>query len=154
MPHGEEDLHKNKIDDLLLIISTKKGYNAVLELISRVHFNTHFPEFQNVYIPDIKNNTAMVFDEQWELRNIEDVISNLHDTKTDFITDNKDIFYKHLNIGEQAVYLRWEASMNNRNTAEYKEYITDTHNKIKLLMYNKREMVIATKKRRAIKNKV
>jgi len=151
VPHGEEDLNKNKVDDLLLILSTKKGYNAVLELITRVHFNAHFPEFQNVYIPNIKNNTAMVFNEQWELRNIDDVISDLHDAKTDYITDNKDIFYKHLNVGEQLVYSRWAASMNNRDSAEYKEYITDMHQKIKLLIYNKRDMVIATKKRQGIK---
>jgi hypothetical protein len=152
VPHGEEDLMKNKVDDLLLILSTKKGYNAVLELISRVHFNSRFPEFQNVYIPDIKNNTAMVFDQVWELKNTEEVINNLYDSKSDYITDNKDIFYKHLNIGEQAVYARWAASNNNRNTEEYKEYITDMHKKIKLLMYNKKDMVIATKKLQAIKN--
>ena len=151
VPHGQEDLAKNKIDDLLLIISTKKGYNSVLELISRVHFNSRFPEFQNVYIPDIKNNTAMVFGEEWELKNIEDVITDLHDSKSDYIMDNKDIFYKHLNVGEQAVYARWAANNNNRDTAEFKEYITDIHKKIKLLMYNKREMVIETKKLQAIK---
>jgi len=151
VPHGQEDLAKNKIDDLLLIISTKKGYNSVLELISRVHFNSKFPEFHNVYIPNIKNNTAMVFDKEWELRNIEDVITDLHDSKSDYIMDNKDIFYKHLNIGEQAVYARWVENNNNRDTAEFKEYITDIHQKIKLLMYNKREMVIETKKLQAIK---
>ena len=146
VPHGEEDLVKNKVDDLLLILSTKKGYNAVLELITRVHFNSRFPEFQNVYIPDIKNNTAMVFDQVWELKNIDDVISNLYDTKSDYITDNKDIFFKHLNPGEQLVYQRWATSNSNRDSAEFKSYIKDTHNKIKLLMYNKREMVITTKK--------
>ena len=151
VPHGEEDLAKNKVDDLMLILSTKKGYNAVLDLITRVHFNANFPEFQNVYIPDIKNNTAMVFDEVWKLKNIEDVISNLHDTKSDYITDNKDIFYKHLNIGEQAVYQRWAESMNNRDSAEFKTYIIDMHKKIKLLMYNNREMVIETKKLQANK---
>ena len=151
VPHGEEDLAKYKIDDLMLIISTKKGYNAVLELISRVHFNSRFPEFQNIYIPDIKNNTAMVFDQEWELKNIEDVITDLHDTKTDYIMDNKDLFFKHLNVGEQAVYARWAANNNNRDTEEYKEYIKSTHKKIKLLMYNKREMVIANKKLQAMK---
>jgi len=155
VPHGQEDLNKNKVDDLLLIIATKKGYNSVLELISRVHFNAHFPEFQNVYIPDIKNNTAMVFNQQWELMNIEDVITNLHDAKSDYIMDNKDIFYKHLNVGEQIVYGRWEENNNNRDSAEFKEYIADVHKKIKLLMYNKREMVIANKKLQKMKkNKI
>ena len=93
----------------------------------------------------------MVFDEVWKLKNIEDVISNLHDTKSDYITDNKDIFYKHLNIGEQAVYQRWAESMNNRDSAEFKTYIIDMHKKIKLLMYNNREMVIETKKLQANK---
>jgi hypothetical protein len=146
VPHGQEDLVKHKVDDLLLILSTKKGYNAVLELITRVHFNSRFPEFQNVYIPDIKNNTAMVFGDEWELKRIDDVINNLYDTKSNFITDNKEIFYKHLNVREQAVYLKWETNNNDRNTEEFKEYIYDLYSKIKLLMYNKKDMVIATKK--------
>ena len=153
VPHGQEDLMKNKVDDLLLILATKKGYNAVLDLITRVHFNPRFPEFQNVYIPDIKNNTIMVFDEEWSLKNTEEVISNLYDTKTEYIMDNKDIFYKHLNVGEQAVYARWAESNNNRDTAEHKEYIRETHKKIKLLMYNKKDMVIATKKLQSNNNK-
>jgi hypothetical protein len=93
----------------------------------------------------------MVFDEEWELKNIEDVISNLHDTKSDFIMDNKDIFYKHLNVGEQIVYKRWAENNIDRNSDEFKIYIADMYKKIKLLMYNKREMVIATKKLQEIK---
>jgi hypothetical protein len=151
VPYGQEDLIKNKVDDLLLIISAKKGYNAVLELITRVHFNSRFPEFQNVYIPDIKNNIAMVFDEEWELNNIEDVISNLYDTNSKYITDNKDIFYEYLNLDEQIVYSRWAESNYDRESDEFKSYIAEMYKKIKLLMYNKRDMVLATKKLQAIK---
>lgn len=151
VPHGKEPLNENKSNDLLLIIATKKGYNAVLEIITRVHFNENYPEFQNIYVPNIKNNNVMVYNQKWELKSIEEVISNLHDTKSDYIIENKDIFYEHLNINEQLVYARWAARLCNRNSAEYKEYITDMHKKIKLLMYNKRDMVLATKKLQQIK---
>ena len=151
VPHGSEDLIKHKIDELLLILSTKKGFNGVLELIMRVHFSSRFPEFQNVYIPDIKNKYAMVYDTEWTLKNTEDVISNLYDTKSDFIIENRDIFYKYLNPGEKIVYDRWATCNNDRNTEDFKEYITNMHEQIKLILFNKRNMVIATKKLREIK---
>lgn len=146
VPHGEEDLAKSKVDELLLILSTKKGFNAVPELIMRVHFSSRFPEFQNVYIPDIKNKYAMVYDTKWDLKNIEDVISNLYETKSEFITENKDIFYKHLNPGEKIVYERWAKCNMNRDSEDFKLYITNTREQIKLLLFNNRDMVIATKK--------
>jgi hypothetical protein len=117
----------------------------------RIHFSSRFPEFQNVYIPDIKNKYAMVYDNEWELKNIEDVISNLYNTKSDFITENKDIFYKHLNPGEKIVYERWAKCNNDRNTEDFKEYIENMHEQIKLLLFNKRDLVIATKKLQGIK---
>ena len=146
VPHGEEDLVKNKIDDLLLVLSTKKGFNAVLDLITRIHFNSRFPEFQNVFIPDIKNKYAMVYDNEWTLKNIDDVVTNLYDTKSDFIMDNKEIFYKQLNPGEKIVYERWAIFNNNRDTKDFKDYIVGMHEQIKLLLFNKRTMVMATKK--------
>jgi len=148
-PHGEENL--SKYSNLMLVLAAKRGINAVLELTDRIHFNSQLPEFQNVYIPDIKNKHAMVFDKVWELKNTDEVISNIYDTKSDFIRDNKDVFFDHLSVGEQAVYQRWENA--NKNTPEYKLYIDTMHEKIKLLLYNKRNMVIATKKLQANNNK-
>ena len=144
VPHGEEDL--SKYSNLLLVLAAKRGINAVLELTDRIHFNSQLPEFQNVYIPDIKNKHAMVFDKVWELKNTDDVISNIYDAKSDFIRENKDVFFNYLSPGEKIVYDRWATADNNRNTAEYKVYINSMHDKLKLLLYNKREMVMATKK--------
>jgi hypothetical protein len=115
-------------------------------LTDRIHFNSQLPEFQNVYIPDIKNKHAMVFDKVWTLKNADEVISNIYDTKSDYIKDNEDIFFNHLTVGEKLVYQRWVMADRNRDTEEYKTYIDTMHDKIKLLLYNKRNMVIATKK--------
>jgi phage FluMu protein Com len=144
VPHGEEDL--SKYSNLLLVLAAKRGINAVLELTDRIHFNPQLPEFQNVYIPDIKNKHAMVFDKVWTLKNTDDIISNIYDTKSDFIKDNEDVFFNYLSVGEKLVYQRWVATDNDRNSKEYKIYIDGMHEKIKLLLYNKRDMVIATKK--------
>jgi len=144
VPHGEEDL--SKYSNLLLVLAAKRGINAVLELTDRIHFNSQLPEFQNVYIPDIKNKHAMVFNKVWELKNTDEVISNIYDTKSDYIKDNEDVFINHLSVGEKLVYQRWVLADRNRDTAEYKAYINSMHDKIKLLLYNKRNMVIETKK--------
>jgi hypothetical protein len=88
----------------------------------------------------------MVFNKVWELKNTDEVISNIYDTKSDYIKDNEDVFINHLSVGEKLVYQRWVLADRNRDTAEYKAYINSMHDKIKLLLYNKRNMVIETKK--------
>ncbi len=143
--HGEENLIEKKIGELLLLISTKRGFNVVEELISQVHFSSRYPEFQNIYIPDIKNKHAMVFDKVWKLKNLDDIIKDLYDTKSNYITDNKDVFFDHLNIKEKIVYQRWENVINDKTSANYKKYYSNMHNNVKLMMFNNRDMVIATK---------
>ena len=105
----------------------------------------------NPYIAQIKDKHVMVFDKVWELKDTNEVISNLYDTKFDYIIDNKDHFYPFLTEGEKRVFQRWEETNKNRNSDDFKEFIKDMNEKIKLLMYNKREMVIETKKRQEIK---
>jgi len=147
--HGQEDL--SKMGDVVLMAACRRGINIVPDLISRTHFNTRLPEFHNVYIPSIKDKHVMVFDKVWELKDTNEVISNLYDTKFDYIIDNKDHFYPFLTEGEKRVFQRWEETNKNRNSDDFKEFIKDMNEKIKLLMYNKREMVIETKKRQEIK---
>ncbi len=148
--HGEENLIEKKIGELMLLISTKRGFNVVEELISQVHFSPRYPEFQNIYIPDIKNKHAMVFDKVWKLKNLDDIIKDLYDNKSNYITENKDVFFDHLNIKEQIVYQRWVDTINDKTSANYKKYYCNMHDNVKLMMFNNREMVITTKNNRPI----
>ncbi len=147
VPHGKEDI--GKIMDMLLK-SAKRGLNSVCELTESMHFNPELPEFHNVYIPDIKNKHAMVFENEWKLRNIADVINNIHDVKSSIISENKDLFFDKLNPSEQRNYMKWYKISNDKNNEEYNAYITNSLDRIKLLLFNEKNMVIATRKKQKL----
>ncbi len=60
--HGNENLIEKQVAELMLTLAARKGMKVVDELISLVHLNSTFPEYQNIYLPDIKNNRMMVYD--------------------------------------------------------------------------------------------
>ncbi len=145
--HGEEDV--GKMMDMLLK-SAKRGLNSVLTLTDQIHFDPMLPEFHNIYIPDIKNKHAMVFENGWKLKNTEDVISNIHDVKSSIISENKDLFFDKLNPSEQRNYIKWHKISNDKTNEEYNAYITNSFDSIKLLLFNKRNIVIETKKKQKL----
>ncbi len=145
--HGKEDV--SKMMDMLLK-SAKRGLNSVLALTDQIHFDPMLPEFHNIYIPDIKNKHAMVFENEWKLKNTEDVISNIHDVKSNIIVENKDLFFDKLNPSEQRNYNKWHKISNDKNNEEYNAYITNSFDSIKLLLFNKRDIVIETKKKQKL----
>ncbi len=147
VPHGKED--PSKIMDMLLK-SAKRGLNSVLALTDLIHFDSTLPEFHNVYIPDIKNKHAMVFDTEWKLKTTEDVIINIHDVKSSIIAENKDLFFDKLNPSEQRNYMKWYKISSDKNNEEYNAYITNSYESIKLLLFNKKDMIIETKKKQKL----
>ncbi len=147
--HGQEDL--GNCTESFLVLAAQKGLNGVLTLTEWVHFNDRFPEFQNIYIPDIKNKHVMVFDKVWQLKNADDVIAKLYDNKSTILNDNKEFLFNHLSEPQKKVYTKWEKYNNERETPESKIFMKEAHEKIKLLLYNKKDMVIATRKRYELK---
>ena len=52
-----------------------KGFKSIPKLIQAIHFNPEKPENHNVYIPNIKNSYAMVWNgDKWDLSNQEDIL--------------------------------------------------------------------------------
>ncbi len=145
--HGDEKLLERQIGELMLMVAAKKGINIVDELINLVHFNPTFPEFQNIYLPDMKNNHMMVYNEKWILKNATIAIKELCDNKSSFIIDNINAIFKRLTIREQAILKSWLILMNDKTTDEYKEYYDILLDKIKYNLFNKKDMVIASKKK-------
>ena len=142
--HGKEDL--SKIANFLLLIASKRGINAIPELIDQIHFNPNYPEFHNIYIPSIKDKHIMVYNKNWEVKNTADVVSDIYEERKNFIIDNKDVFYNLLDEGQKRSYNRWVKYDNDRSTAEAKQFILETFDKIKLLLFNKKNIPIDTKK--------
>ena len=52
----------------------KNGYYSTLKLTEAVHFNAKYPEFHNIYITNMKDKYAMMYDGvNWALTMKEDL---------------------------------------------------------------------------------
>ncbi len=145
--HGQEDI--SKICDKLLVGACKRGYNSVPQLVESIHFNPNFPEFHNVYIPDLKNKHAMVYDkDMWVLKNKDEVVNDMYHTKKDMIIDNMEKNGKYLNNGQQKTLQRWLKSDENKdNDIDDKKSIEHVFDSLKLLLYNFKHIPIETKEK-------
>ena len=136
--YGKEDM--SKIDKTDIIKAFKSGFNSTLKLTEAMHFNPKYPEFHNVYISSMKNQYAMMYDgTEWSLVMKEDLIDKLYDNKRDFIEENLDEFVSSLSKSQVSALYRW------LNADEEHPYIKKIKNGIKLMLYNKRFMVINNK---------
>ncbi len=143
--HGNEKLLEKQVGELMLMLAAKRGANIVDELITLVHFNPAFPEFQNIYLPDMKNNHMMVYENEWKLKNAAVAIKELFDNKSSFIIDNiKDIIGR-LTIREQAVINKWLILISDNKSKEYNKYYTEILDAIKYNLHNNRKMVTEKK---------
>jgi hypothetical protein len=78
--YGSEDL--TKLDKADILKALQSGYNSTLKLTEAVHFNPKHPEYHNVYISNMKDKYAMMYDgNQWTLTTKEDLISKIYEDK-------------------------------------------------------------------------
>ena len=115
----------------------RSGFNSALRLTETTHFNPKYPEFHNVYISSMKNKYAMAYDgTNWELVMKEDLIDQMYDKKRNYIEENMDEFLDSLTKSQTDALYRWLA------TDDDHDYVRKVKNSIKLMLYNKRKMVI------------
>ena len=133
--HGKEDLTKIDNDDILKCL--KKGFYLTIYLTEAVHFNPKYPEYHNVYISNIKDKYAMMYDgKEWSLTRKTELIDRLYEDKKNYIEDNMEYFLETLSKSQIRALERW------LNTDDEHDKIKEVKDKIKLLLYNKREVVI------------
>jgi hypothetical protein len=111
----------------------KKVNYCVMKLIEKIHFNPNKPENMNIYISNMKDKYLMVYDgSNWNLANKKEEIDKLYEEKEMILEewlelnkDNeiKDKFLKYL------------------NNKETDECINRIKEEIKLMMYNKKELI-------------
>jgi hypothetical protein len=104
--YGKEELAK--IDKKDIIKSLKKGFYSTIQLTEAVHFNPKYPEYHNVYISNIKDKYAMMYDgKEWTLTRRAELIDRLYETKRDYIEDNMDEFLESLTNSQTKALERW-----------------------------------------------
>jgi hypothetical protein len=132
---GSEDL--TKLDKKDVIAAIRCGYNSVTNLTKTIHFNPKYPEYQNIYISNIKDTYAMMYDgKKWNLTFKEDLINRIYEDKKDYIDENFDEFVKSLSESSKNSLRRW------LDTDENDKKISLIKKKLKVLLYNERKNVI------------
>jgi hypothetical protein len=132
--YGMEDM--SRIDEEIKK-SLMKGFSAALDLTDRIHFNPKYPEYHNIYIPNIKEKYAMVYkNDIWNLILRDDVVDDIYDTKKEILEESFKKFYKTLNNTMRNSFEVW------LNTPEDDKKILQIKERIKLLLFNKRNMII------------
>jgi hypothetical protein len=135
--YGSEDMSKLDKNELLKIL--KQGYNSTLKLTEVVHFNPKYPEYHNIYITNMKDKYAMIYDgENWTLTMKDELINRIYDDKKNYIEDNLEEFVESLTVSQRRALERWT------NTDDQDKKIREIKDRIKLLLYNYKQIPIAT----------
>jgi hypothetical protein len=133
--YGKEDLSKLSKNEMLKIL--QNGFDSSLKLTEAVHFNPKYPEYHNIYISNIKDKYAMMYDgKTWTLTMKEGLINKIYDDKKNYIEENLDDFLDSLTLSRKQALERW-LDLDDEN-----DKIKEIKNQIKLLLYNKRKMPI------------
>ena len=133
--YGKEDISKIDKKDMLKVLQS--GYNSAIKLTETIHFNPKYPEYHNIYITNMKDKYAMMFDGQnWTLTMKEDLINKIYDDKKNYIEENLDDFIDSLSVSRKQALERW------LNTDDDDKKIKDIKENIKLLLYNSKNLAI------------
>ena len=144
---GKEDL--DEIKDNIYKKILNKGFNAVPSLIEYTHFNKNKPENHNVYIPNIRDKYAMIFDgNKWNLHEYNEIITQLCEDKKVKLEDKFSQFFESL---DECTKKKFERFLNEAETDSVK---TRYKNDIKLILYNNRNLTINTKNKLENDNRI
>jgi hypothetical protein len=133
----------------------ERGLNSVTVLIEYTHFNKNIPQFNNCYIANRRDNTAMVYDgKTWSLHPLSATVDTLIDNGKDYLEreyveskakydeaaeDDKCNFLSDRATRMFPKYLKSKDGKDSKTIQ--KRHETDT----KLMMYNKRNTIMETK---------
>ena len=144
--YGNEDM--SKISDANMLKILQSGYQSTTKLTEAIHFNPNFPEYHNIYIPNMKDKYAMVYDGiQWVLITKVELIEKIYENKKDYIENNLDRFMASLTISRKNALRRW------LDTDEEDIKIKNIKESIKLLLYNSKHFALKCRNMIANSNK-
>ena len=131
------DLSHLTNNDYLKIMN--KGFSSVPRLVEAIHFNPKKPENHNVYIPNIKNNYAMIWNgSAWDLTSREDIIDSMYDDKSNILIEKMEEFLKIGSKLDKKIMNKFKRFIEKKENDEIKNKIKG---EIKLLLYNCKTIV-------------
>ena len=148
--YGKEDI--SKLDNSEILKALQSGFYSTIKLTEAVHFNPKYPEYHNIYISNMKDKYAMMFDGNiWTLTTKEDLINQIYEYKKIYIEENLEEFMDSLPVSRKKALERW------LDTDDEDAKIKEIKSNIKLLLYNSRKLIHNTSTvllKQANKNKV
>lgn len=145
---GEEDI--SKIPPRILCQALNKGFYSINSLVEGVHFNAKMPQNHNVCFNNLKDQYGLIYDgTKWVTKNKEEIIDQLFDDKR-FIIESIDTTlepYSKIQTAKLTAVTRLlEMDVEN-------DYIKQTKEEMRLLIYDNRMLPQAAIKKLAIKQK-
>jgi len=114
--------------------------HCVKTLIEKIHFNKKKPENMNLYIPSMKDNYIMVFDDNgWNIQDRKEILDDLYD-KNEWTLES---WYEEYKDKYPDMVISFERYLKNK---EEDDIVNDVKRKILMQLYNKRNMIMDNKK--------
>lgn len=97
-----------KLDKKEIINVLRNGFNSTLKLTETIHFNPKHPEFHNIYITNMKDKYAMMYNgKNWSLITKEELIERIYDDKKSYIEENLENVVPLLTDSQRRSLDRW-----------------------------------------------
>ena len=117
-------------------------FGSIPEFAKLTYFNKNVPENCNVYLPHIKDKYACFFNgDKWEIKRRDDIVNDIYETAEAFLIDKFDDLKEGLGVDTLKKYTRW---LNEHTQDEHENFAKE---RIKLLLYNEKDMVIELRKK-------
>ena len=130
---GQEDL--SYITDHVNKRMINKGFQSVPKLVEFVHFNKNKPEHHNVYISNMRDNYAMIFDgKKWRLNDRTEVIDQLMDDKKFYLLEKFDELIEYLDEPTIKKFKRYIEQQDDENVKN------NIKKEIKFILYNNKNI--------------
>ena len=147
--YGREDL--SKIDSKFILEALQRGTASIPVLTERIHFNVKYPEFQNVYIPNMSHQYCMVYNgTEWLLKDKNSVVDYIYSQSYDHLDNNFEDFYEKLPANKQKSFkefIKIHEKAEDNNDPEALKIILGIKQELKLMLYNKRNIILNKQKK-------
>jgi hypothetical protein len=142
--YGKEDLSVLTKSDLANIMD--RGYNCVTELLSRLNFNPDRPQYHNVFKSNLRDNYLRVFDgNDWNVVDQNELIDDLISNRTDDLNDISKELRKTVK-SKEGIRILDKFDRCALKLDKFLHKLNAVRKDIKLMMYNKKNMIIETMK--------
>jgi hypothetical protein len=136
---GKEDI--SMISDVVFKYVINRCFGSVPELVERIHFDKKIPENHNVFISNIRSDNAIVFNgESWNLEDRDEILSQLYEDCVDYLEEKFEKLSGQLSDSSREHFQKFIELRDNVETKKRRM------KSIRELLYNKRHIIIQTKK--------